>query len=86
MNQNVFIPKGSIHRIENIYKKPVKIVEAQLGNILKELTVIKEGGSVNISTPYTMHNAVNITKKKSGIMYLCKLHSNDEIIYLSYFV
>lgn len=57
-----------------------------LGNILKELTVIKEGGSVNISTPYTMHNSVSITKKKDGIMYLSKLKSNDEVILLSYFV
>jgi len=57
-----------------------------LGNILKELTVIKEGGNVNISTPYTMHNSVSITKKKDGIMYLCKLKSNNEVILLSYFV
>lgn len=57
-----------------------------LGNILKELTIIKEGGSVNISTPYTMHNSVSITKKRNGIMYLCKLKSNNEVILLSYFV
>jgi mannose-1-phosphate guanylyltransferase/mannose-6-phosphate isomerase len=40
-NDSVFIPKGSIHRIENIYKKPVQIVEAQLGNILKESDIIR---------------------------------------------
>ena len=33
---NVFIPVGSIHRIENPFKKPVKIIEAQIGSILKE--------------------------------------------------
>jgi len=40
-NESVFIPKGSIHRIENIYKEPVKIVEAQLGNILKETDIVR---------------------------------------------
>lgn len=56
-----------------------------MGNILKELTVIKEGGTVNISTPYTMHNSVTITKKENGLMYLCKLKSKNETILLSYF-
>ena len=37
----MFIPKGSIHRIENIYKKPIKIVEAQLGNILQESDIVR---------------------------------------------
>ena len=41
INESIFIPKGSIHRIENIYSKPVKIVEAQLGNILKESDIIR---------------------------------------------
>ena len=41
INDSVFIPKGSIHRIENIYDKPVKIVEAQLGNILKENDIVR---------------------------------------------
>jgi len=41
INESVFIPKGSVHRIENIYNKPVKIVEAQLGKILKETDIIR---------------------------------------------
>ena len=41
INESVFIPKGSIHRIENIYNKPVKIIEAQLGNILKETDIVR---------------------------------------------
>ena len=40
-NDSVFIPKGSVHRIENIYNKPVKIVEAQLGRVLKETDIIR---------------------------------------------
>ncbi|MDB9761062.1 sugar phosphate nucleotidyltransferase, partial [Pelagibacteraceae bacterium] len=41
MNETVFIPKGSIHRIVNIYNNPVKIIEAQLGNILKETDIVR---------------------------------------------
>ena len=40
-NENVFIPKGSIHRIENIYNERVTIVEAQLGDILKESDIVR---------------------------------------------
>jgi mannose-6-phosphate isomerase-like protein (cupin superfamily) len=41
INESIFIPKGSIHRIENIYSKTIKIVEAQLGDILKESDIIR---------------------------------------------
>ena len=40
-NQNIFIPKGAIHRIHNPNKKPVKIMEAQLGTVLKETDIIR---------------------------------------------
>ena len=36
-----FIPKGALHRIENPYKKPVVIMEAQTGPILKETDIIR---------------------------------------------
>ena len=35
------MPKGSIHRIENIYNEPVKIIEAQLGGVLKETDIVR---------------------------------------------
>ena len=57
-----------------------------LGNILTELDVVKNGGKVNISTPYTMCNSVTISKKKNGKMYVCELTLNDEIIILSYMI
>jgi mannose-6-phosphate isomerase-like protein (cupin superfamily) len=41
INESVFIPKGSIHRIENIYSETIKIVEAQLGDILKETDIVR---------------------------------------------
>ena len=40
-NETVFIPTGSIHRIENYYKKPVKIIEVQTGSILKESDITR---------------------------------------------
>ena len=40
-NETVFIPLGAIHRIENPNKKPVKIIEVQLGSILKETDIVR---------------------------------------------
>ena len=40
-DDTIFIPSGSIHRIENPYKKPVKIIEAQVGSILKETDIVR---------------------------------------------
>jgi len=40
-NDSVFIPKGAIHRIENPYKEPVKIIEVQTGSILKETDIVR---------------------------------------------
>ena len=40
-NETVVIPQGAIHRIENSFKKPVKIIEIQTGQILKESDIIR---------------------------------------------
>ncbi len=40
-NDFIHIPKGAIHRIENLYKKPVKIMEVQSGAILKETDIVR---------------------------------------------
>ncbi len=40
-NETMFIPKGAIHRIHNPTKKPVKIIEAQLGSVLKETDIVR---------------------------------------------
>ena len=40
-NETIFIPKGAIHRIQNPNKKVVKIMEAQLGSILKETDILR---------------------------------------------
>ena len=39
--ESIFIPLGAIHRIENPYKKSVKIIEAQVGSILKESDIVR---------------------------------------------
>ena len=40
-DETIFVPLGAIHRIENPYKKPVKIIEAQVGSILKETDIVR---------------------------------------------
>ena len=39
--ESVFIPTGAIHRIENRFNKPVKIIEVQIGSILKESDIVR---------------------------------------------
>ena len=39
--ESTFIPKGAIHRIENKFNIPVKIVEVQMGKILKETDIVR---------------------------------------------
>ena len=41
INETIFIPKGAVHRIQNPNSKVVKIMEAQLGSILKESDIIR---------------------------------------------
>jgi mannose-1-phosphate guanylyltransferase/mannose-6-phosphate isomerase len=41
INETIFIPQGSTHRIENLFKNPVKIIEIQTGPILKETDIIR---------------------------------------------
>ena len=38
---NIYIPLGSIHRMENPGKISVKIIEAQIGSILKETDIVR---------------------------------------------
>jgi len=40
-NDHIFIPLEAIHRIQNLGKKPVKIIEAQIGSVLKETDIIR---------------------------------------------
>ncbi len=40
-NNSVFVPSGSIHRIENLYKIPIKIIEIQTGSVIKESDIVR---------------------------------------------
>ena len=40
-NETAFIPKGAVHRIENLFNKPVQIVEVQTGSILMESDIVR---------------------------------------------
>ena len=40
-NDTIFIPLGSIHRIQNTHQTPLKIIEAQVGSILKETDIVR---------------------------------------------
>ena len=39
--ETIFIPQGSVHRIQNPNKKLVKLMEAQLGSILRETDIVR---------------------------------------------
>ena len=40
-NESIYIPRGAKHRIQNPFKKTVKIIEAQIGSILKESDIVR---------------------------------------------
>ncbi len=40
-SESIFIPKQAVHRIENLYNKPIKIMEAQIGEVLKESDIVR---------------------------------------------
>ena len=40
-NDHIYIPMKSIHRIENTENKSVKIIEAQIGSILRENDIVR---------------------------------------------
>ena len=39
--ESIYIPRGVKHRIRNPFKKPVKIIEAQIGTVLKESDIVR---------------------------------------------
>jgi len=41
INETAFVPQGSLHRIENPFNKPAKIIEVQTGAILKEADIVR---------------------------------------------
>jgi CheY-specific phosphatase CheX len=62
-----------------------EILNIVSGNIIKDLDIVKKGGSVEISTPYTMEKNSFPTKEKYSHIYISKIKYSDEEITLSYF-
>jgi mannose-1-phosphate guanylyltransferase len=40
-NESTYVPKGEIHRLENLYKEPLEIIEIQTGKYLGEDDIIR---------------------------------------------
>ena len=40
-NDHIFVTIKAIHRIQNLNKKSVRIIEAQVGSILKETDIVR---------------------------------------------
>jgi len=62
-----------------------EILNITLGNIIKELNIVKNGGKVEISTPYTLDKKDYPTQEKYTKIYSSKIKYSDEDIILSYF-
>ena len=41
VNESIYVPAGTIHRIENPYKKTAKIMEVQIGSMLSENDIVR---------------------------------------------
>ena len=41
VNETAYVPRGAVHRIENVFKDPVQIFEVQTGSILRESDIIR---------------------------------------------
>ena len=40
-NDHTFIQLGTVHKIQNLSKKTLKIIEAQVGSLLKETDIVR---------------------------------------------
>jgi len=62
-----------------------EILNITLGNIIKDLNIVKNGGKVEISTPYRIDKEHDLRKKIYNKIYSSKIKYNEESIILSYF-
>tara|TARA_B100000029_G_scaffold86200_2_gene76502 strand:- start:13222 stop:14427 length:1206 start_codon:yes stop_codon:yes gene_type:complete len=40
-NEKIYVPRGTVHRIENFFNKAVVIAEVQMGSVLKESDIVR---------------------------------------------
>ena len=62
-----------------------EILNVVLGNVLKDFPVVKNGGHVDISTPYIMSRTMKISKTKSGLMVINQFNTNHGRLVLTFF-
>ncbi|RLA81844.1 MAG: hypothetical protein DRG78_08525 [Epsilonproteobacteria bacterium] len=62
-----------------------EILNVVLGNVIKDFTVVRKGGKVDISTPYIMNKTTKISTAKSGLMVVNQFSTNHGKLILTYF-
>lgn len=62
-----------------------EILNITLGNIIQELTAVKQGAKVEISVPYIVNNINYPTKENYNYMYNAIIKCNNNDIVLGYF-
>jgi CheY-specific phosphatase CheX len=61
-----------------------EVLNIILANVVQNLTVIKNGGEVKITTPSIVRNREELQKNKDCQMYISELNVNNEKVLLSY--
>lgn len=62
-----------------------EVLNITMGNIIKDLNIVKNGGKVEISTPFTLDKSEYPTKDKCSKIYTTEIQYDDQKIILSYF-
>lgn len=62
-----------------------EVLNVVLGNVLKDFPIVKNGGQVDISTPYIMSRTTKISKTKSGLMVVSQFKTNHGNLVLTFF-
>jgi len=63
-----------------------EILNITIGNIIENLTITKNGGIIDISTPDTITKSKTITKEQYTTIVVSRLKIDNEDIILSYFI
>jgi len=62
-----------------------EVLNVVLGNVLKDFPVVKNGGKIDISTPYVMNKTTKISKTQSGLMVVSRFNTNHGKLILTFF-
>jgi len=62
-----------------------EILNIILGNVIQDFAVVKNGGQVDISTPFIIDNTAKIAKTKKGLMIIGEINTNHGKLILTYF-